>query len=313
MEGAKIQGDNLGPNRLLRHEQRKARIQKEWQGIKNKKGRKRKPTQGDFDNFFYTIPDSKLLTLLIIVAVILAVIFLIIFRYVTRHVELNDSTNGVVGGYLSIVAVPVGVVLAFIVASAWATFSDAQVKENEEATKLLLLFNVVQELPNTEDIQQEIIKYTSFIITDEFPLMRVGVQSTDGLALILELGNMIYAFNPEGEKQSVLYAEMVEMYEEIISLRIIRMGYAVFGLAPELWWVLLLGVIIVIVVSYFLYIKSLVLQAIMVGFVAAVFASMLFLIVALNYPYRGDFALDELPFEISLAIMRTEEDMAPTN
>jgi len=283
----------------------------QFRKLQSQKARRRTPTNGCFDNFFYTLPDSKLLTILIVISVILVIVFLLAFRYVTKNVNFTESTNNVVASYLGIVAVPVGVILSFIIASAWAAFSDAQSKENEEATQLLLLYNVIRQLPNTEELQLSIKRYTAFIIEVEFPLMEKGMQSIEGLQMVIEIGDMIYEYDLFGQKESILYREAIDMYQLVISLRITRLGYAVFGLAPELWWVLILGVIIVIVVSYFIYTKSTKLQIILTALVAAALVSMLFLIVALNFPYRGDFGLDSLPFEIALAnMMRPDVDFS---
>ena len=264
--------------------------------------------KGDFDQFFYNTPDSKLLTILIIITIILVCFFLYLFKYVTMEWNLNDSTNGAVGVYLSIVGVPVGVVLSFIVATTWASFSDAQAKENAEATKLLLLYDLLAAMPGAEDIQRKIKVYTAFVISDEFPLMEQGIQSEEGLLMITDIGDSIYALDAETNRDAVLYEEAIEMFQEVMSLRISRMGYAVYGIAPELWWVLILGVIIVIVMSFFMYSQSLTLQMILTAMAAAVLVSLLFLIVALNYAYRGDFGLDSLPFQIALVNMVPDDD-----
>lgn len=266
--------------------------------------------KGDFDEFFYSTPNSKLLTILIIFTVFLVAMFLYIFKYVTASVTVNDSTNGTIGVYMSIVGLPVGVILSFIVANTWTSFSEAQAKENAEATKLLLLYNLLDAFPGAERIQASIKTYTAFIISDEFPLMEKGQQSLEGLDMITSIGDAIYELDPQTDQETTLYGEAIGMFEEIMALRIARMGYAVYGLAPELWWVLILGVIVVIFMSFFLYMESFTMQAIMTGFSAAILVSLLFLIVALNYPYRGDFGLDSLPFQIALGNMvpDTEEE-----
>jgi len=278
-------------------------VDKKPKDYKQKSKQQRKPCQTNSDNFFYSMPNSKLLTVLIIFAIIVVIVMLYIFKYVTRNCGFNDSTNGAVGIYLSMVGLPVGVVLSFIVANTWSSFADASNKENEEATKLLLLYDLLTDIPGGAAIQDTIKIYTSFIITDEFPLMADGIQSTEGLAIILGIGDMIYNLNPQPGKETVLYNQSIDMYQQITSLRIIRMGYVVYGLAPELWWVLILGVVMVIVMSFFIYIKSWNLHVVLVSMTAATLISLLFLIVALNYPYRGDFGLDSLPYQIALANM----------
>lgn len=257
--------------------------------------------KGTFDNFFYSTPNSKLLTILIVVTVVLVIVFIIIFKYVTKCCNLSDSTNGTVSTYLSIVGVPVGVVLSFIVATTWSSFADAQTKEGDEGVALLQLYKILDFLPGGEPVQIELRKYTARIINIEFPSMELGQFSRKGLDIIFNIGDMIYSLEPTNDRESGLFDKAIDLYQRVISLRVARFGYTVNGIAPELWWVLIFGVIIVIFMSFFMYCTSTTLQIIMTAMSAAVLVSLLFLVVALNFPYRGDFGLDSLPFQIALA------------
>lgn len=254
-------------------------------------------------DYFYTLPDSKLLALLIFVSIIIVIVLLAVFRYVLSP-YLNSNTNNAIGTYIGVVGLPVGVILSFIVASAWAQFSDAQKTENEEATKIFALYNLVGEYPvQGSAIQAQIRAYVTEIIDNEFTIMAEGVQPTVGFDLLTAIGESIYALDPVTNRESILYSQAITLYQEIQSLRIVRMGYVSYGLAPELWWVLILGVVIVIGMTFFLNLCSFFLQAAVSAMVTAALVSMLFLIVAFNFPYRGDFGLDATPFQTALANM----------
>ena len=267
-------------------------------------GCKKKTTQNIDTSWFYTIPNSKLLALLITISIIVAIVFLVAFKYLFPYnPEDGDSLNTTAGSYLALVALPVGVVLSFIVASAWSTFADAQAKENLEATELLLLYNAVRTLPGGEEVARAIEKYTQFVIDVEFPLMQKGIQSQEGTTMLFDIGDMIFALEPESSKEETIYSQVVNSYEDVATLRIARMGYTTDGIPSELWWVMILGVVIVIVVSFFVYSRSLLLQVVLTALAVAALVGMLFLILVLNFPYRGDFSLDSLPFEIALSQM----------
>lgn len=254
-------------------------------------------------DYFYTLPDSKLLALLIFVSIIIVIVLLAVFRYVFSP-YLNSNTNNVLGTYIGVVGLPVGVILSFIVANASAQFTDAQKSENEEATKIFALYNLVGEYPvQGPALQQQIRTYVTEIIDSEFTIMAEGVQPTVGFDLLTAIGESIYALNPVTNRESILYSQAITLYQEIQSLRIIRMGYVSFGLPSELWWVLILGVVIVIGMTFFLNLCSFFLQAAVSAMVTAALVSMLFLIIAFNFPYRGDFALDATPFQTALANM----------
>jgi hypothetical protein len=256
--------------------------------------------------FFYSLADSKLLTLLIVVAIIIVIVLLVIFRCLITLKYCNDTTNSSVGTYLGIVGLPVGVILSFIVASAWAKFSDAQTKEIQEGSKLFSLYSLLGEYGGSQAlaIQNALKEYLAEIINDEFILMAQRIQPTRGFDMLTDIGDMIYQLEPSTSRESGLFSEAVTLYGEIVELRIARAGYVAFGLSPELWWVLVLGVVIVIAMSFFIYIKYFLLQFVLSAMITATLVSMLFLIVAFNFPYRGDFGLDDSPFRTALQNMQ---------
>lgn len=259
-------------------------------------------------DYYYSLPDSKLLTLLVLVSIIIVVVLLAVFRCVLQP-YLTQNTNNVIGTYIGVVGLPVGVILSFIVASAWGSFSNAQTSENEETMKIFALYELVGEYPvQGERIQLQIIDYTQEIVDNEFDIMAQGVQPQVGFQLLTAIGTSIYELNPTTPRESVLYSEAIDLYQEVQGLRITRMNYVSYGLAPELWWVLLLGVVLVIGMTYLLRIDSFLLHATLVAMVTATLVSLLFLIVAFNFPYRGDFGLDATPFETALAGMLQDQE-----
>ncbi len=263
-----------------------------------------------YDDFFYSIANSKLLTILIVLTIFLIIVFFCIFKYFTQSIGLNDSSNSMVATFISLVGLPVGIILAFIVSNTWSNFSDAQIKENEEATELLVLYDLMDDYPNDEgtNVQLAIQDYTRFIIDEEFSLMEKGIQPQQGLEMLFNIGDLIYALDPIGAKEATLYSESIDIFQRILSLRIIRMGHVSTGLAPELWWVLILGVVIVIFMTFFLYSSHTYVHLIMVSMTGTALVALLFLIVALNFPYRGDFGLDSIPFQLALLNMIPKSD-----
>jgi hypothetical protein len=258
--------------------------------------------QPDGFEFFYSIPDSKLLTLLILVAVLIVVVLLVIFRCLITLKYCDDTTNSSVGTYIGIVGLPVGVILAFVVASAWAKFTDAQTKEIEEASKLFSLYSLLGEYGTSEAvaIQIAIQDYLAEIIDNEFALMAQRIQPVQGFDMLTDIGDMIYQLNADTSRQSALLSEAITLYGQIVELRIDRAAFVAFGLASELWWVLVFGVVIVIAMSFFIYMKYFLLQFVLTAMITATLVSLLFLIIAFNFPYRGDFGLDDSPFRTAL-------------
>lgn len=257
-------------------------------------------------NYFYNIPNSKLITILIVVTIAMVIILFCLFKYVTKDWDaITPASNASVSTYLSIIGVPIGIILSFIIATTWASFVDAQVKQNEEALTLLLLYDTVNgmTLPEVPGILDQIKAYTDNIINVEFPMMQQGVSSRDGLVLLLAIGESITELNPVTSKDATLYGQALAGYSTLVADRSVRYNYVLNGLAPELWWVLILGVVLIIFLSFFMYCVSLTLQCIITCIAAVGLVALLFLAVALDFPYRGDFGLDSNSYRLVLANM----------
>lgn len=265
--------------------------------------------ESSLDDYFYSLPSSKLLTVILVVTIAIVVIFFCIFKYVTRNwCGINSEANTTVGTYLSLIGVPIGIILSFIVATAWGFYADAQVKQTEEARSLLLLYDIVDSMsvPGTREILDDIEEYTQGIIENEFPLMQRGESSQEGLEQLLAIGKAIMALDPETNADSTLYGEAIDVYKRLVDDRVVRYGYVVYGLQPELWWVLVLGVVLIVFLSFFLYCESKTMHCIGVCVAAVGLSSLLFLAVSLNYPYRGDFGIDSTQYQLVLSKMQDE-------
>ena len=275
---------------------------------KKKTKQKQKCTPASIDplDFYYSTPNSKLLTILIIVSIIIVVVMLFIFKYFTDSVKNNPVQNNVVSGYLSLVGIPVGVTLAFVVTSVWTNYSTAQSQLNDEATEVLALYKLIGNYPVKREvrrIQAEIVEYTEFIINQEFDLMSQGIQSAEAFNMLENIGQSIYSLNPSTPKQTSIYNQAIALYQRILALRISRMGYVSQGIPLELWWVLILGIAIVFFISFFICFECIWIHVIMTALATAAVVSLLFLIIAFDFPYKGDFALSSNGFQLAMQRM----------
>lgn len=262
------------------------------------------------NDYFYGMPNSRLLVVILIVTIAIVVLFFCIFKYVTRNwCAISAEGNTAVGTYLSLIGVPIGIILSFIVATTWGFFADAKVKQAEEARSLLLLYDTINSIsvPGTREILDDIELYTQGIIEEEFPLMQQGISGQNGLDILLQIGREIMALEPDTPADSNLHSQALSLYGRLVDDRVVRYGYVVDGLATELWWVLVLGVVLIVFLSFFMYCESKVLHCIGVCVAAIGLSSLLFLVIALNFPYRGDFGIDSTQYQLVLAKMREED------
>src|SRR5665647_1888701 len=109
------------------------------------------------------------------------------------------------------VALPVGVTLSFIVASVWATYADAQLKEASEASQLFVLYKLIGKIHDTKKTQKEIKSYIEYVINVEFPLFADGhVEKSTGFDRLVKIGEDIYLIEPDGDRESAIFSQCID-------------------------------------------------------------------------------------------------------
>lgn len=244
-------------------------------------------------NTINNTPNIVLFFLFIFIVITLSIIGLFLIEllliyFCTYNLKYTKT-------YILIVSSLISIVLAFIIYNEWQSFYRAEINTEEEATALSNLYKMVSTLPNAHKIQKQIKKYLQSIIYIEFPALKQNKVPNNNV-ILNKLQMMIYDYHPHNVREAQLYQEMITSTNRAINLRTARIDSAINGLAPELWWVVLLGTTINIVLTWFtpgtIYFKMW-----MTSLVATVFASLLFLLVVLDYPFSGDYAIAPISFK----------------
>lgn len=220
--------------------------------------------------------------------------------FIITLLGLNFSTNNNMNNiFIGILAIVIGVIFAFIISSEWQQYHDANVNLNTEANTLFLLYQTFQILPDTELILIQINTYICYIINVEFPAMQKGLIPVDNV-ILNELYLMIYQYIPPDTPQgAIIYGNGISLFNEAVFLAAQRLQTSNMGLAKELWWVMILGFIILIVMSWFVS-GDIWFRFLLTVFITGGYAAILFLAVALDYPFRGQLSLTPAPFQFVL-------------
>lgn len=246
-------------------------------------------------NIFDTIPTASLFLLFILVVVILSIIGLYIFELILRSLKVKPNCLKNTKTYILVVSTLIGIVLAFIIYNEWQAFYREQINVEEESVALLNLYSMVRTLPGTFKTQQQIIKYIKSIIYVEFSALQKNILVKTN-PILNTLRDMIYEYEPKTKRETQLYQETVVSLNRAINLRVARVDSVMNGLAPELWWVVLLGSVINIIMTWFVY-GNIYYKVIMTSFVATIFAALLFLLVVLDYPFSGGVRIQSTVFQ----------------
>lgn len=257
-------------------------------------------------NIINTTPNIVLFFLFILIIIVLSVIGLYLFELIFMYLSVNKCILKHTKTYVIIVSSLISIVLAFIIYNEYQAFYRAQINTEEEATALNNLYKMVETLPKTKLIQHQIKRYIKSIIYVEFPMLKQNKVPPPNV-ILNNLQNMVYNYQPHNTREAQLYQEIVVSLNRAVQLRTARIDSALSGLTPELWWTVLLGIIINIVMTWFLP-GTIYYKVLMTSLVAAVFASLLFLLVVLDYPFSGEYSISPQAFQqvlqsISLTIL----------
>jgi len=249
-------------------------------------------------SYFYDTSNEILIFIFIIVLVSIALIGLYIFIIFTKNdfeKRLNDQNTST---FLSVVAVAVALVIAFIISDEWNAYTDASSSAVQEANVIYLLYRTIFPLPGTEEIQNNILFYLCSIINTEFPDMQEGILPLDNVYLD-GIQALLLSYIPLTTHDEILYSKAIDLLNQASFLRNKRLEASTASIPGELWWVVLIGFFVIVILIWFITGDD-VYRILMTTFVTIVYAALLFLLVVLDYPYRGDFAVTSEPFQFVL-------------
>jgi Protein of unknown function (DUF4239) len=247
----------------------------------------------------YSLPGwlFELLTVGFFVALGLAGIFFT--RNWVRSIHIQHSYNDIVGFYLAGITVLYGVSLGLLAIGAWETYTHTEAKVSQEAAALSGLYRSVSGLPEPPRslLQSDLRRYTRQVIDVGWPQQQRGIPPTENSANLDQFQRNFESFVPATEEQRILVADISREFDALEESRSIRLDSVSAELPPPLWALILLGALICIAVTWFFHMENLKMHIWMTVLTAVLLGLMIFMVAALDNPYRGSVSVSPAPFE----------------
>jgi hypothetical protein len=182
--------------------------------------------------------------------------------------------------------------------------SDAYEKVRDitahEASSLAVLYRNVSEYPEPvrSTLREEVRAYTHLVIHESWPLQRRGMIPSEGVKAIDKLQSTIMRFEPATEAQRVLAQETLGSFGRMMEARRLRVDSVEHRLPTAMWFVVVLGALISLVSAFYFPVRDARVHRVEVGLLAAFIGLVIFIILALDRPYRGDLGLKATPYEV---------------
>jgi hypothetical protein len=253
-------------------------------------------------NFYwvYDLPNWLFATLTITVFVSFSMIGLWICRQLSLRIFGRHSQNDIVSFYLSAAGVFYGITLGLIAVGTYTTFSNVDDAVSKEAASVAALYRDVSSYPEPArgQLRRELEDYVGFVIKVEWPYQKQGIIAFDSVEHIRHLQEALGAFNPSTEREKILDEEALREFNHLVELNDMRHQSAKGGLPLTMYMVIIFGAVLNIVISWLLVVDNFKLHGVLNALMAALLGLLVFLIAAMDNPFRGEYSVSPEAFEL---------------
>ena len=199
---------------------------------------------------------------------------------------------------MAVVGVIYAVLLAFIAVFTWENFHKAQDTAELEANKIANLYVDCAGLPPKIAfvIRRDLRDYARLVIYKEWPAQQAGQVNIEAWKPLFKLNLTIARFRP-AESTGAIEAEILQTANQLYEARRDRLAAAASGIPNVMWAVTLLGGALTVAFSFFFGVPNFRLHLAMTGMLSASLALVIVLIVALDYPFRGQLRVSSNIYE----------------
>jgi hypothetical protein len=214
------------------------------------------------------------------------------------HIDHNDSHFG--GAIVHSVMVFYGLAVALIAVNVFETNTDVSKIVTGEVTAINALYRDVTSYPEPirTDLQKELRDYTEQIIHEAWPMQQHGQIPSAGIKYMTEFQSILDKFEPATDGQKLLHGETLRAYNLLIQARRQRLDAVKVGLPAVMWAVIIVGAFISLCACFFFKVEDVRLHIVMVTLLAMFIGLVIFMILALDRPFRGDLGLSSEPYQL---------------
>jgi drug/metabolite transporter (DMT)-like permease len=212
---------------------------------------------------------------------------------------VEGEHNDVAGFLIAVVGVVYAVILAFIVVVTWEDFRDARTTVHREAGALRSLYRDTGALPEPARTAMAdlVVRYGREVSIGEWAAMDRGESSRAVLDLVGQMFSTLGDARPTTPTQEAFLADALTRLNDVAEDRAERISVAEEETVSILWAAIVIGGILTVGFALLFGVSNERLHYVMVGFLAAVLALQVLVILVLSHPFTGDVRVGPEPFE----------------
>jgi hypothetical protein len=251
-------------------------------------------------NLIYDMPGILLFIVICLACILIACIITVLTHFyipLKARYEENVAT-ACISAFIGIIY---AMLVGFTVLYELNTFNKADDAEDTEAKAMYATFRLARLLPEptSTQIRNLIIEYANTVINKEWPLLANGKHvNRDGVEIIEKINFDIRAFKITDVVNPAVISTLNALAINASNLfddhqeRVAKIHNSI---SPNIWFVLLLGSLLAIAINCMLGMEIR-MHYICILFVSFMISAVLYLIITLDRPYRGDFSIQPTTF-----------------
>jgi Protein of unknown function (DUF4239) len=219
-----------------------------------------------------------------------------------KMLGLTQEHNSIVAIFLSMSGVFYGITLGLIAVGTFENFNQVEDKVNGESSSLAALYRDVEILnhPYKDTLAQTLKRYTVYVVNEAWPLQQKGIVPKGGTVIIDTFQNQLAKYEPTTAKDQIIYSEVFDQFNVLVEKRRLRLNSVNTSLPSTIWLILLLGAFVNIVLTWLLVINNRKLDIVINILSGLLLGSLIFLIAAMDNPFRGEYSVTADSFQLLL-------------
>lgn len=225
---------------------------------------------------------------------------MVVRRRILPGLTIHGEDSHFIGTMVHSVMVFYGLAVALMAVNVSETYSDVSKIVSAEATAAAGLYRDVSSYPEPirSTLQKDLGGYVRNLIDVAWPLMRRGRIPHEGVDLMNRFQATLATFEPTTEGQKLLHGETLHAYNVLIEARRMRLDAVNTGLPGVMWFVIIAGAFISLTAAFYFKVEDARLHRALVTLLSVFIGIVIFMVLALDRPFRGDLGLSADPYEL---------------